>query len=422
MNKITNIIGLKSTKQSICAFVLLLSLILTSSLSMKTVYVSADDNTPGEIIVTFKKDGAGGGDTVVKIKSGECVDLKFPTKGLSKTVEENYEDVVYDQVGWSTAKNQQTSNVTPGTVFTKDTDVWPVWESSETAVPKPVFFAPNGGKGEIENIKVIGKIGNQMPVKIPEKEGFEFKGWSKSPDSQAADVNKNTYVSSYMVCYAVWEKKSSGFEEQIEALQKQVEALKKEIKEYEDKLAKITEKYSSLVTAMETLKEKFEQATTALNKTIEERDKAISEKNKAIEEKNKATNEKHKAIEEKNKAISEKDKAVKERDKAKKELEITKKIIAAKSLNVKNFTVKITGNTAKISWKKNFRAQGYLLMYNEVSKKKTITLKIGKNSISKYSIKKLKKGCVYRFQICTYKKIKNRFVYGIYSRVKLKIK
>ena len=260
MNKITNIIGLNSTKQSICAFVLLLSLILTSSLSMKTVYVSADDNTPGEITVTFKKDGAGGGDTVVKIKSGECVDLKFPAKGLSKTVEENYEDVVYDQVGWSTAKNQQTSNVTPGTVFTKDTDVWPVWESSETAVPKPVFFAPNGGKGEIENIKVIGKIGNQMPVKIPEKEGFEFKGWSKSPDSQAADVNKNTYVSSYMVCYAVWEKKSSGLEEQIEALQKQVEALKKEIKEYEDKLAKITEKYSSLVTAMETLKEKFEQA------------------------------------------------------------------------------------------------------------------------------------------------------------------
>ena len=173
---------------------------------------------------------------------------------------------------------------------------------------------------------------------------------------------------------------------------------------------------------METLKEKFEQATTALNKAIEERDKAISEKNKAIEEKNKATNEKHKAIEEKNKAISEKDKAVKERDKAKKELEITKKIIAAKSLNVKNFTVKITGNTAKISWKKNFRAQGYLLMYNEVSKKKTITLKIGKNSISKYSIKKLKKGCVYKFQICTYKKIKNRFVYGTYSRVKLKIK
>ena len=230
MNKITNIIGSNSTKQSICAFVLLLSLMLTSSLSIKTAYASADDNTPGEITVTFKKDGAGGSDTVVKIKSGECVDLKFPTKGLSKTVEENYEDVVYDQVGWSTAKNQQTSNVTPGTVFTKDTDVWPVWESSETAVPKPVFFAPNGGKGEIENIKVIGKIGNQMPVKIPEKEGFEFKGWSKSPDSQAADVNKNTYVSSYMVCYAVWEKKSSGFEEQIEALQKQVETLKKEIK------------------------------------------------------------------------------------------------------------------------------------------------------------------------------------------------
>lgn len=419
-------------KRNLCTFILIFGLILTITLSMGIVYVSADDNNPKEITITFKKDGAGGSDTVIKIKSGECLDLKFAQKGLSKTVEENYEDVEYEQVGWNTSRNKSFSNVTPGTTFTKDTELWPVWESSETAVPKPVFFAPNGGKGEIPSIKVIGRIGDKLPKTIPEKEGFVFKGWSKTPDSQVADIDKNTYISSYMVCYAVWEKQSSNLNQQIEALKKQVEALTLEVKEYKSKLAEMTDKYETLLQEINSLKEKFKKTEDSLraqiaeaisekNTALKEKSDAVSEKEKALEEKEKAISERDKAATEKEKAIFERNKAIGEKDKAVKELETFKKITAAKSFKIKGFTGKIKGSTGKFRWKPVRHADGYILKYRKGSKGKALTVKLGKNSISKYTVKKLKKGCIYKFSICTYKKVGKTTVYGGNSVIRLKI-
>ena len=418
MKKIINIMCIDVAKRNLCTFILIFGLILTIALSMGIVYVSSDNNNSKEITITLKKDGAGGSDTVIKIKSGECLDLKFAKKGLSKMVEENYEDVEYEQVGWNTSRNQSFSNVTPGTTFTKDTELWPVWESSETTVPKPVFFAPNGGKGEIPSIKVIGRIGDKLPKTIPEKEGFVFKGWSKTPGSQVADIDKNTYISSYMVCYAVWEKQSSNLNQQIEELKKQVETLTLEVKEYKSKLAEMTGKYKTLLQEINSLKEKFKKTEDSLREQITE---AISEKNTALKEKSDAISEKEKALEEKKKAISERDKAIGEKDKAVKELETFKKITTAKSFKIKGFTGKIKGSTGKFRWKPVLHADGYILKYRKGSKGKVLTVKLGKNSISKYTVKKLKKGCIYKFSICTYKKVGKTTVYGGNSAIRLKI-
>ena len=61
----------------------------------------------------------------------------------------------------------------------------------------------------IEKGKSIKDFGGRLPEIKPEREGYEFLGWSKSKTATAPDFDENNIVRGDITVYAVW--RSSGF-------------------------------------------------------------------------------------------------------------------------------------------------------------------------------------------------------------------
>ena len=74
-----------------------------------------------------------------------------------------------------------------------------------------VTFDKNGGNSSafrnheiIEKGKSIKDFGGRLPEIKPEREGYEFLGWSKSKTAIAPDFDENTIVNGDITAYAVW--------------------------------------------------------------------------------------------------------------------------------------------------------------------------------------------------------------------------
>ena len=79
-----------------------------------------------------------------------------------------------------------------------------------------ITFDKNGGNSSafrnheiIEKGKSIKDFGGRLPEIKPEREGYEFLGWSKSKTATAPDFDENNIVRGDITVYAVW--RSSGF-------------------------------------------------------------------------------------------------------------------------------------------------------------------------------------------------------------------
>lgn len=190
----------------ILVWVLILSMIFQSS-SLMTSVACAED-APRTVTITFKKDGAKGSDIKVQVPVDTPLDLLFPTKGLHKVEQGDYDEQEMDLVGWSTKPNSNTSNVFASSTFDKDTTVWPVWKEFVGHPLCPVYFAPNGGIGGPQQLLMIGRLQDKIPATEPTRQGFQFKGWATTKDAEESDVNQETYIGHYTVLYAVWGKKT----------------------------------------------------------------------------------------------------------------------------------------------------------------------------------------------------------------------
>ena len=79
-----------------------------------------------------------------------------------------------------------------------------------------ITFDKNGGNSSafrnheiVEKGKSIKDFGGRLPEIKPEREGYEFLGWSKSKTATAPDFDENNIVRGDITVYAVW--RSSGF-------------------------------------------------------------------------------------------------------------------------------------------------------------------------------------------------------------------
>ena len=175
----------------------------------------------------------------------------------------------------------------------------------------------------------------------------------------------------------------------------------------DDSAKALVEKYGKLEIAEKTLA--VLQAQADLDAANDALSQAGADKQAALDAKTKAENDLAAA----NAAL---EKAKKDNQSASNEVSSLKNKIAAKELTVEGFKVKSKGKKFTVKWKKNPKAEGYVVQYKLKKSKKFKTLKTvtGTKAVSK----KLKKGKKYQFRVATYKTVNGEKIYGKWTNVK----
>ena len=175
----------------------------------------------------------------------------------------------------------------------------------------------------------------------------------------------------------------------------------------DDSAKALVEKYGKLEIAEKTLA--VLQAQADLDAANDALSQAGADKQAALDAKTKAENDLAAA----NAAL---EKAKKDNQSASNEVSALKNKIAAKELTVEGFKVTSKGKKFTVKWKKNPKAEGYVVQYKLKKSKKFKTLKTvtGTKAVSK----KLKKGKKYQFRVATYKTVNGEKIYGKWTNVK----
>ena len=98
----------------------------------------------------------------------------------------------FELLGWSTNKDATTPDTSLGNMTENGATVYAVWKGIE----KTVTFDANGGEfadgATTEKTYAYGEEMDVAGVSVPEKEGYEFLGWSFDKDAETADTDKGS--------------------------------------------------------------------------------------------------------------------------------------------------------------------------------------------------------------------------------------
>lgn len=98
----------------------------------------------------------------------------------------------YELLGWSTNKDATTPDTSLGNMTENGATVYAVWKE----IAKTVTFNANGGDfadgATTEMTYAYGEDMDVADVSVPEKEGYEFLGWSFDKDAENADTDKDS--------------------------------------------------------------------------------------------------------------------------------------------------------------------------------------------------------------------------------------
>ncbi len=117
----------------------------------------------------------------------------------------------YEHLGWSTTKDATTPDTSLGNMTENGATVYAVWKEIE----KTVTFDANGGDfadgATTEMTYAYGEDMDVAEVSVPEKEGYEFLGWSFDKDADTATTDKDSGSLGKVAdkkaetAYAIWE-------------------------------------------------------------------------------------------------------------------------------------------------------------------------------------------------------------------------
>lgn len=114
----------------------------------------------------------------------------------------------YQVTGWSITEGGAAA-YTPGqtVTLTANLTLYPVW----TLRTYNITFFGNGGSGVPDDITKTAFVDVTIPMTIPERTGYDFKGWSVIPDGWVFIHPGDVYSeNASLVLYAKWEE-ASGF-------------------------------------------------------------------------------------------------------------------------------------------------------------------------------------------------------------------
>ena len=167
----------------------------------RTFYVG--DITPATYTVTFNDNGGSGGPGSMKITQ-KAEGASIVSKGTIPTTIPTRTG--YDFLGWSTSKTATSATYTAGKTISVsgNSTLYAVWKARTCTVS----FDANGGSGGPGS--VTGNYGSTVtiPSAEPQKDNYEFLGWSTSASATAAEYEPGdsyTINAEATTLYAVWE-------------------------------------------------------------------------------------------------------------------------------------------------------------------------------------------------------------------------
>ena len=158
-----------------------------------------------EVKVTFRSNA--GGDEVIDMPEAVTVD-RGDILGESFPKEEPKRDG-YIFLGWSEDSSSSVPTFFSDSIVNDNMDVFAIWRSKgEFNDPVTVYFDTNGGKGSFVPVTVESgtSLGEKFPEEKPKKDGYRFKGWSRSIAATEGDFTKDSIVGGNWIVYAVYEK------------------------------------------------------------------------------------------------------------------------------------------------------------------------------------------------------------------------
>lgn len=156
----------------------------------------------------------------------------FPDEDLIKTFEiaDGSEINVYDLIkyeplrddyyfiGWGLEKTSPEAITDHNTTIYGPLHFYALWEQAPKPINKKytVIFFANGGvfpDSELEKSLFLGtweEINDDTFISIPSRDGYEFLGWSCTPESSVPDFDQSHDLDKNLNLYAVWQPEENG--------------------------------------------------------------------------------------------------------------------------------------------------------------------------------------------------------------------